>query len=389
MLKNELEINVTTKQKVQTFLERLMSEVKLNDSKYYYPAMFDFDSVTILTVIVSSALKNRADDPEKGLSVKIANETLSRHCGGKPDRFGVRTKLTHLARYFLISVDTSGRKIETNSGIYINDTQTIKINPALEIAIFSPNSKRKFVKDFIKKCVHLGATRDKTEQGLTANYYYGAAEISHNVLSLIDFGDKFAQKTQETAEEISKKTAENKLWRAYNIDFIHQAAKCWTVGMQRMGNGSAIPVWADLANTGSDVSKMRRNLTKMFESMGGAVTSLAWYIYTHGMPSYKEDGSLAFNLKEPHRQFKGSDMKPNGFAKHFNAILTDKDFRYFSTVGWHKGGREILLEYFTKETLEIGPRDGTPYPVKLGYLFGDKPINNPPTKRLGEEFNGK
>jgi hypothetical protein len=359
-------IDTNLRLKILSFMDRLRREVKQNHAREYSDKMFDFDTLDMLTYMLANAYANQGDD--QVLFCKMACREISNRLGKVPDRFKVQRKLKLLARYFILSVDSSQR-VQTESGYWRNDTQTITFNPAFNV-IFQPNQVR-YTNDFIKKCVHLGTTRMDDEQGLTATYHYGHPERVEYIKDLLDFGEHFHETTEMKRQEAAEKREETKKWRDLNERFTQVAGKIWRAGRIKHGFGDSDPGWIAESKTISPAMRsQRRELTKTFETLGGTVAALSWYLYIVGCPAKDGKERLIFDPKIPHRQFRGSDFKPSSYAKHINAIIADKDFKNMSTHKWNEIRIE-LLRYFPEDILEVGPRDGSTYASKIGYQFGE------------------
>lgn len=382
MQKTDIEIESSTRSKVQRFLERLQVEVKrgISNSKEdvsykSYAGLFDFDSVTILSAIISVALKNESQN--QGLNAKIAREHLSRLCGSMPNRKAVAVKLQKMARHFLISVDTTAKKWNP-AGFYQKDTQTIFVSPALKIAVFSPNSHRRFVNDYIKKCAFLGRTRDDDEQGFSANYKYGNPETHEFIRTPIDFGDLFLKLTEKAADKQKKKEEDAKKWLRQRDDFIGMCARVWMDARAAEGHGTEMPDWMPINGKITPAGRPERNsLAGEFERHGGAFTALTWYLFCTLQKTYDAKGRVAYDPSHPHRQNKTPAMNPSKYAKEIHNITSDDAFKHFSQEGW-PSAKKNLLKYFNEEILEVGPRGGN----SNRHCFGQKPLPELPRKNV-------
>lgn len=382
----QIEKNEQNEKKIAVkILESLMWEYRPYFKKFsaegYLDAFSSFDTAHILSIILAEAKWNHENGlgyyVEKGAG-EISNRIFKILGPG-----AVRKRLMILARYWFISLDSSRIKY-TPDGRKHRDRYLISPNPAL-YTIFDLHQSRAR-KSFIKSSVSIGDNRELGEQGYHFTVKFGYPEHESFKIEDLNYGSNNPKDFEEKVSQKDEKAAENKLWRGYNEKFIACAANLWVWARSRSGFGQDVPLWsARSTDLSSEARKQRNELTKTFAALGGAVTALAWYIYTAGIPEADKNGKLIFDLKIPHRQFKGSDMKPSGFSKHINAILADEDFKRLATDMWHTEGKKRLLEYFSREILEIGPRDGSAYSSKLGYVFGQK--NLPKIPKTNEKEN--
>lgn len=334
--------------------------------------MWDSESISILAMILAESYKNNR---QKNLDYLWAQISFKELCNKRRNTLGrkaVTTRLQHFARAWFLNVNTTARRV-TNTGICMPDTQNIFLNSGF-LSIFEAGNHRLKLK-FLNDSVNIYLDRLLGEQGFRYNVLYGEDENDPSkIISPVSFGDQTIESAEKSAESRKEKAAENKKWREYNDAFVQCAANLWKGARSRLGHGFEDPIWnASGSNLSPSAKTLRRELTKTFESVGGHVAALSWYLYVLGTPEKDAKGKLVFDLKIPHRQFKGSDMKPSGYAKHIDAIVSDPDFQYMSQDGWDTAKKE-LLKYFGEDLLEVGPRDGTAYSAKLGYVFGEKPV---------------
>ncbi len=335
-------------------------------------AMWDSESIGILAMILATSFKNNREQNLNYLWAQISFKELCNKRRNTLARKGVTSRLQHFARAWFLNVDTTAKRTTAN-GIRMPDTQNIFLNSAF-LSIFQPGNHRLKLK-FLNDSVNIYLDRVLGEQGFKYNVPYGANENDPTqIISMVSTGDQTIESAEKAAESRKEKAAENKQWRVYNDAFVQCAANLWKQARGILGHGYEDPIWsAKGSNLSPSARNLRRELTKTFESVGGYVAALSWYLYVLGTPEKDAKGKLVFDLKIPHRQFKGSDMKPSGYAKHIDAIVSDPDFVYMSQDGWEAAKLE-LLNYFGEELLEVGPRDGMAYSAKLGYVFGQKPL---------------
>jgi len=350
---------------------------KKNSLESYFDAFSSFETAHILTIILAASFDNQAQGKgfyaEKGLG-EFSNR-LYKILGPN----GVRKRLMLLARYWFISCDNS-RIVKMPNGKSHREKCLIYPNAAFQIMFEARQTK---TKNNFKRCsVAIGDNREENHQGLGITVKYGYGEYPNFKIEDLNYGGQntidYQQKTAENAE----KKANNDKWRKYNETFVACAANLWRDARSRLGFGPDVAPWnEETSKLGSAQRDQRKNLTSIFESLGGTVAALSWYVYVLGTPQLDEKGKLAFDPKIPHRQYKGSDMKPKKFANEISAIIADADFKYLSTTGWPQA-RKLLLKYFSEEILEIGPKDGQAYSVKVGYVFGEKKLPNLPNQNV-------
>lgn len=325
--------------------------------------IFDYHTVNIFTMLLSQAFKNEAEG--KGFHARISRTEFSRKLRKSCSGWAVRRRLQLLARYWFLSINSTARRVDAN-GKWVRETQVIHPNEAFRI-IFEPRQTH-FKKNFIKRSLVIGEYREKDHQGLTITVPFGFPETQEFKIEDLYLGETFAKDTEKKKQELADKREERETWRKYNDAFITASANLWRFARSRSGYGNDLPVWLG-SNLAPSAKNQRNELIKIFESWGGAVASLSWYIFVCGAPQLDDQGNPIFDLTIPHRQFKGCDYKPSSYVKHFNAILEDKDFKILSKEQWNEFKEQ--LQKFYGELLEIGPRAGNSYAENLGYMFGD------------------
>jgi hypothetical protein len=114
-------------------------------------------------------------------------------------------------------------------------------------------------------------------------------------------------------------------------------------------------------------------MSDTFARNGGRSTALAWYLYCTGEKKLDSKGKLVFDPTIAHRQYKRPDMSPSKFALEFHNITSER--AYIEYMGErYEEGEKILLEWFSKEILEVGPKDGTSEHVRRNFVAGEKPL---------------
>lgn len=328
------------------------------------------ETIHLLSIILSEAERNK--DNLKGYYAQIGAGELSNNIHKILGPTAIRDRLILLARYWFISCDNSAPKKILPNGKEQKEKCIIRPNPAFKI-MFEPR-QFKTKKQFKESSIAIGDNREDYQQGLGMTVHYGYPEHPNFKIEDLNYGEQALDDFENTAADKKQKDAERKELKKHNDAFVECAANLWKAARSRLGHGFEDPIWKgeskDLSPSGKT---LRLELTKTFERVGGYVAALSWYIYVMGKPEKDQKGKLVFDLKIPHRQFKGSDFKPSGYGKHFDAIIADPDFKYLSQEGWNDF-KNCLTNYFSKELLEVGPKDGTAYSAKLGYVFGEKPL---------------
>lgn len=168
--------------------------------------------------------------------------------------------------------------------------------------------------------------------------------------------------------EKSRKLRDVSVWRERDASFIAGAAHVWQFLQSYRGFGQQMPNWFG-DNLSPTAARERRELTKLFQQYGGRVTAMAWWVFVGGQPDIDDKtGRPKFDIHNPHVQFATVDKKPSQFAKHFNAVLSDKTFVEMATTGWQKS--EPILEKWFGNLLNVGPRSGADDSDMVGFYVG-------------------
>lgn len=177
--------------------------------------------------------------------------------------------------------------------------------------------------------------------------------------------DALATRTEAAKDAKKRETAE---WRDNDRRFVFGAAKLWQFLQSYRGYGTQMPNWCG-DNLAPTAARERRELTKLFQQYGGRITTLAWWTFVAGVPEIDEKtGKRKFLPESPHVQYVSDDKKPSHFAKHFNAILSDRSFIEWAK-DWHNS-RELLTQFFSGDVLDIQPRNGADDSELLGFHMG-------------------
>ena len=277
----------------------------------------------------------------------------------------VRHRLYVLARFSLVRVEYQW----ANHNQDLRSESIIEANPAVR-HLLGPGrlsvQRRAFITGVVKRAVQRAQKYDDDVQGFRVDCRFGVREPDNGPMcgaealaGLMDeLDDKKALEARMRAE-----------WREITDIFVAGASSLWVWAQIQFGYGSAVPNWAMGQSVISAGARQERGqLAKTFQSYGGRVAGLAWYVFVGGIPQLDQNGKPVFTLVEPHRQYATIDRKPSQFAKHFNAILKDDIFKKLATEGW-ASFRPKLQEHF-KGALSMPPRTDEDDEALAGLAFG-------------------
>lgn len=160
------------------------------------------------------------------------------------------------------------------------------------------------------------------------------------------------------------------LWRERSDLWVTGSAELWVQAQSLLGMGASRPNWEGPIGLLSPTAKRERSeLVKTYQSFGGRITGLAWYIFCCGIPQRDKYGKLLYSPDEPHRQFITVDRKPSQFTKHFNAIMKDPEFLKIAKEDFTKF--KIILQKYFGGVLDVSPRGRSEIDL-LGFTLGDE-----------------
>lgn len=165
----------------------------------------------------------------------------------------------------------------------------------------------------------------------------------------------------------AEKTKDRMAWNERSDRFVKGAARVWQVFQSNHGYGIAMPNWYG-ETLSPTAAKERREIVNLYQQYGGKIVATAWWIFCGGQVKTDDHGKRVYDPNLPHIQFASVDRKPSQFAKHFNAIMMDENFKTISTTGW-AGEMEKTFKRVYGDSLEVPARDGRSDFDLLGYYF--------------------
>jgi len=284
-----------------------------------------------------------ADNSQPQFKISLANLSEAAHVSQQC----TRTRIDRLVTFGLITTESEWSEVKNRRNV-----TTFRLHKHLAMAI-GKSARTQMQTEASKYFTAVGLKR------LT-----GDGELSD------DESSAFNNLAQRAATEKSQKLRETTEWRDNDKHFVAGAAKCWQHIQAYRGYGSQMPNWFG-DNLAPSAMQERRELTKLFQQYGGRVTALAWRVFVGGIPDMDEKtGRTKFDIHNPHIQFASVDKKPSQFAKHFNAILSDKNFMELATIDWPK--TEPVLRGYFAGMMDVGPRSGADDSDLIGFYMGQK-----------------
>jgi len=297
------------------------------------------------------------------MGLKISYRQLSHILGTKINR--LRRRLLLMARFGIIKMISPWRDDDTG----LREIGTIYINPSLYASLVI-NKSVVLRKMLVTKLVKLGIERLDEEddtQGFNHTCLYGREEPHKSAdraeVQLINMMDR-----EDKAKADKART--DALWRERSDLWVTGSAELWVQAQSLLGMGASRPNWEGPIGLLSPTAKRERSeLVKTYQSFGGRITGLAWYIFCCGIPQRDKYGKLLYSPEEPHRQFITVDRKPSQFTKHFNAIMKDPEFLKIAKEDFTKF--KIILQKYFGGVLDVSPRGRSEIDL-LGFTLGDE-----------------
>jgi len=356
--------------RVWRFLNEFNRESKRLLIDYPHKEFGDFDGVSIFSMIYFHVV-TRED-----LTGSIACTTVSRLLGSRIARNAVLKRLRKFAEWGFLTTNTLEWR-DRKDGKRVRESTRVTVHENFKL-IFTDSFATDLRRNFIHLLLKQGSFRSlcgledsQHYQGFKMLVPYGKPETDFNKVGDLQTAEDLAQVVEIEASAVKDKKTENERWRRMKNDFVEGAVKIWLCASEANGFGKTLPNWGE-PNVKGVASSERRELTQLFETYGGGVTGLACALFCNMRPELDPNTSRpVFNLTAPHRQFTTLDKKPSQFAKHFNSLLRDDEFEYYSLERWPKMREELKTFFYNLVRQE--PREGH-HKDKLGYALGDKHI---------------
>jgi hypothetical protein len=358
--------------RITAFLDDFIDQ-SLAHKQETFLEIFDGSSIKMFTMIIARSIDETKTS--NTFSTKLSAEEISRKLNKRICIGAIRRRLRLFAHYGWIVVDTS-RWDDKCKGSMKRETQTIYVNDAFR-SIFHLREDH-LRKRFIQTSLSWGHRRSeyteipaRTFQGFSEyTVPYGAPElIEHRYEDLIG-GDYLAKMIENKKTAKDAKEELNERWRIYNDRFIKASADIWSRSQLTNGFGAVTPPWmGPTPSLAPAARKERYNLTRTFESYGGGITALLWFVFCVGVPEVDLTGKRTWNLDIPHRNRTTPDKRPSDFANNLVNVLNDAEFKSLSRGDWPH--IRVELERFYGDLLDVEPKLGEHHSSKLGYCLGD------------------